>query len=45
VLITPHASGLTSQYTDRALQIFLANLHRYLDHKPLYNVVDKEKGY
>jgi phosphoglycerate dehydrogenase-like enzyme len=45
VIITPHASGLTNRYDDRALQIFIANLQAYLTHKPLYNVVDKEKGY
>ncbi len=45
VLVTPHASGLTNQYNDRALQIFLANLQLYLAHKTLYNVIDKAKGY
>jgi phosphoglycerate dehydrogenase-like enzyme len=45
VFITPHASGLTTRYTDRAIQIFTANLQAYLAHKTLYNVVDQEKGY
>ena len=45
VIITPHASGITTRYNDRALQIYLANLQLYLSHKTLYNVVDKTKGY
>jgi len=45
VIITPHISGATPHYTDRAVRIFCENLKRYLDGKPLVNVVDKEMGY
>lgn len=45
VLITPHASGVTSHYDERAFAIFLDNLERYVAGKELKNVVDKTKGY
>jgi len=45
VQITPHASGTTPHYNDRAFAIFLENLKRYRAGKELENVVDKTKGY
>ncbi|MBE3561087.1 MAG: D-2-hydroxyacid dehydrogenase [Ktedonobacteraceae bacterium] len=45
VIISPHISGLTTQYLERAATIFLENLRRYLRGEPLYNVVEKERGY
>lgn len=45
VIITPHYSGLTPHYHERALAIFLGNLRRYRDSEPLRNVVDKHLGY
>jgi phosphoglycerate dehydrogenase-like enzyme len=45
VLISPHISGLTPHYDERAGQIFEANLRRYLAGEPLYNLVDRNKGY
>ena len=45
VLISPHVSGLTPHYDERAGQIFEANLRRYLAGERLYNLVDREKGY
>jgi phosphoglycerate dehydrogenase-like enzyme len=45
VLITPHSSGATPQYHERAFAIFLDNLQRYLAGEELRNVVNKEKGY
>ena len=45
VLITPHISGITSQYDERAVEMFSANLARYLAGLPLYNRIDPERGY
>lgn len=45
VIITPHSSGVTPQYNDRAFALFLANLERYLAGKKLENIVDKKQGY
>ena len=45
VLITPHSSGVTPQYNERAFAIFMDNLERYLQGQALHNVVDKRSGY
>ena len=45
VFISPHISGLTRLYNERAAQIFADNLRRYLADEPLYNLVDKIQGY
>jgi len=45
VIITPHVSGTSPAYMDRAVPVFCENLHRYLHGEPLRNVVDKELGY
>lgn len=45
VIISPHVSGFTLQYDDRASDLFAENLRRYLNGEPLLNLVDKERGY
>ena len=45
VIITGHYSGATPYYDQRALEIFLDNLERFVNGKPLRNVVDKRRGY
>jgi len=45
VVITPHVSGGSPHYDERAVEVFFGNLRRYLDGKPLINVVDKKAGY
>ena len=45
VIITPHVSGASPRYMDRAVPLFCENLRRYLHGDPLLNVVDKERGY
>lgn len=45
VIITAHYSGRTPKYNERAMQIFIDNLERYLNQQPLKNVVDKKLGY
>ena len=45
VFVSPHMSGLTPHYNDRAATIFAENLRRYLADEPLLNVIDKARGY
>lgn len=46
VIITPHNSGSTDVYNERAFDIFIRNLHDYLQcGKPALNLVDLEKQY
>jgi phosphoglycerate dehydrogenase-like enzyme len=47
VILTPHVSGsdLDPQNADLIHQIFMDNLHRYLEGRPLQNVVDRNLGY
>jgi len=45
VIITPHTSGDTPYYDERALEIFLENLRCYHKGEPLTHVVDKRLGY
>lgn len=45
VIISPHVSGNSASYHEKAARLFIANLERYLQKKPLYNVVDVESGY
>mgnify|MGYP000894670188 CR=1 FL=1 len=46
VIITPHSSGFTEHYNDRALDIFVENAAAYLAGKPLpLNVVEASKLY
>jgi phosphoglycerate dehydrogenase-like enzyme len=45
VLLTPHISGGTPRYMERAVELFCENLRRYLAGEPLRNVVDVARGY
>jgi phosphoglycerate dehydrogenase-like enzyme len=45
VIITPHISGGTEIYNQRAAAIFADNLRRYLSGEALRNVVDPARGY
>ena len=45
VLLTPHTSGWSPDRQVRLVNLFAENLRRYAAGLPLYNVVDKEKGY
>jgi len=45
VILSPHVSGFTLRYDERASDLFAENLRRYLAGEPLLNLVDKERGY
>jgi phosphoglycerate dehydrogenase-like enzyme len=45
VFITPHYAGNHPGYMDRAAEIFLENLQRFLDGRPLVNLVNLAEGY
>jgi phosphoglycerate dehydrogenase-like enzyme len=45
VILTPHSSGNFDKYMERAVERFTENLRRYVNHQPLINVVDKQRGY
>ncbi len=44
-IITPHVSGASPHYMDRAVPVFCENLAAYLQGRPLRNMVDKGRGY
>jgi phosphoglycerate dehydrogenase-like enzyme len=44
-IITPHNGASTPQTRQRAVDIFIANLRRFVDGEPLTHVVDKAAGY
>jgi phosphoglycerate dehydrogenase-like enzyme len=45
VILTAHYGGLHPDYDALALEIALDNLERYVNGKPLRNVIDKTRGY
>lgn len=45
VILTPHYSGLRSEYWKHATEVFRPNLARFLRGEALDNVVDKHGGY
>jgi len=45
LIISPHVAGMMPGYMDRAMDVFVENLRRYLAHQELLNVVDWERGY
>jgi phosphoglycerate dehydrogenase-like enzyme len=45
VLITPHVSGISPRYEERAFALFAENLRRYVAAEPLLNLVEPGRGY
>jgi phosphoglycerate dehydrogenase-like enzyme len=45
VLITPHVSAAADVSDHRGVDLFCDNLRRYLDCRPLENVIDWQRGY
>src|SRR3954452_2834499 len=44
-IVTPHIAGRSDQDAGRMVGTILENAHRFLDGRPMINVVDKKKGY
>jgi phosphoglycerate dehydrogenase-like enzyme len=40
VMITPHIAGFSPHYDERATELFIQNLRRYIEELPLYNRLD-----
>lgn len=45
LIISPHMSGDIDNYEQLMVDQFIDNLKRFLNDEPLFNVVDKHKGY
>jgi phosphoglycerate dehydrogenase-like enzyme len=45
VIVTPHIAGRSDRDHDRMVSTVKENVARFVDGKPLINVVDKKKGY
>ncbi|UWU75867.1 D-2-hydroxyacid dehydrogenase [Bradyrhizobium huanghuaihaiense] len=45
VIIAPHIAGYPSDYSARVFEIFGDNLQRFIEKRPLRNVVDLTRGY
>jgi phosphoglycerate dehydrogenase-like enzyme len=45
LILTPHISGYMPNYFQKALALFEENLDRFVNRRPLHNVVDKRLGY
>ena len=45
VIISPHSASTVIQENDRLVDLFIDNLHRYLDGRPLVNVFDHARRY
>ncbi len=43
--LTPHISGISPRYDERAMTLFAENLERFLTSRPLFNRVDVQAGY
>ncbi len=43
VLVSPHSGSTSDRENSRIIDIFCDNLHRFLDNKPLLNILDTEK--
>lgn len=45
VIISPHVSGDIPDYFEQAGRVFAENLRRYVEKRPLINLLDRVKGY
>ena len=45
VILSPHISGATPHYDERATDLFAENLRRFAAGEPLLNVVSRQRGY
>ena len=44
-ILTPHISGITRHYEERAVEVFITNLDRFVNNQSLLNLVDIQRGY
>jgi phosphoglycerate dehydrogenase-like enzyme len=45
VIVSPHSASTVVQENDRLVDLFIENLHRYLDGRPLVNLFDHARRY
>ena len=45
VIVSPHMAGDVDDWEERVMDVFLDNLARFVDGRPLRNVIDKERGF
>ena len=45
VMVTPHVSGTHDHVSEYTTDLFLENLARYIDGRPLLNLADRSRGY
>ncbi len=45
VIVSPHSASTVTHENDRLVDLFIDNLHRYLDGRPLVNVFDHGRRY
>jgi phosphoglycerate dehydrogenase-like enzyme len=45
VMVSPHVGGNSDRTSERAAHLFAVNLSRFLEGRPLLNVVSRERGY
>ncbi len=45
VIISPHISGNSARYNEKAAALFAENLQRYLEKRPLLNKLERQRGY
>jgi phosphoglycerate dehydrogenase-like enzyme len=45
VIITPHSASTALDENARLTELFCENLRRYVDGRPLLNLIDKQRGY
>lgn len=45
VIVVPHSASTVVQENDRLVDLFIENLHRYLDGRPMVNRFDHERKY
>jgi phosphoglycerate dehydrogenase-like enzyme len=45
VILSPHIAGNSAYYHDKCADVFIENLTRYLENRPLLNKVQRDLGY
>ena len=45
MIISPHIAGFSAHYRDRAFDLFMENLTRYIAGDDLFNLFDQKRGY